>query len=182
MKNNLVDVVLWSTSVKRARRHVLNARLLCLSLAIVTSGAILAGQQALADGRGPAWSMHVIDSGLSGGDGVRLLDVDNDGDMDLAVGWEQSGVSRLYLNPGPGPLLRSNWPAIDCGAATNVEDAMMADIDGDGRVDVMSCTEGRQWSDPGDNVYGAGRIGLRNMGHSHIVSYGRFKVWAISPK
>ena len=86
--------------------------------------------------------MHVIDSGLRGGDGVRLLDVDDDGDLDLAVGWEQSGVVRLYLNPGPVAAVRSKWPAIDCGPAPNVEDALPADIDGDGRIDVVSCTEG----------------------------------------
>ena len=39
-----------------------------------------------------------------------------------------------------------------------------------------------QWSDPDENVYDAGRIGLRNMGGSHIVSYGHFKVWEVSPK
>ncbi|MCH8192994.1 MAG: VCBS repeat-containing protein, partial [Planctomycetes bacterium] len=110
--------------------------------AVLLSLAALLGQQSLAEQRGPAWSVHVIDSGLSGGDGVRLLDVDDDGDLDLAVGWEQSGVVRLYLNPGPVAAVRSKWPAIDCGPAPNVEDAMPADIDGDGRIDVVSCTEG----------------------------------------
>ena len=112
------------------------------SLAVLLSLAAILGQQALAEGRGPAWPVHVIDSGLSGADGVRLIDVDDDGDLDLAVGWEQSGVSRLYLNPGPVPAVRGRWPAIDCGSAPNVEDAMPADVDGDGRFDVVSCTEG----------------------------------------
>jgi hypothetical protein len=39
--------------------------------------------------RGEPWPIHVIDVGLSGGDGVSLADVD--GDQDLAVGWEQAG-------------------------------------------------------------------------------------------
>lgn len=107
------------------------------SLAVLLSLAAILGQQALAEGRGPAWPVHVIDSGLSGGDGVRLLDVDDDGDLDLAVGWEQSGVSRLYLNPGPVPAVRGRWPAIDCGSAPNVEDAMPADMDGDGDLDAI---------------------------------------------
>ena len=109
---------------------------------VLLSLAALLGQQSLAEQRGPAWSVHVIDSGLSGGDGVRLLDVDDDGDLDLAVGWEQSGVARLYLNPGHVPEVRGKWSAIDCGPAPHVEDAMPADIDGDGRIDVVSCTEG----------------------------------------
>ena len=33
--------------------------------------------------RGPEWQRHVIDVGLSGADGGRLLDVDADGDLDL---------------------------------------------------------------------------------------------------
>lgn len=71
------------------------------SLAVLLSLAAILGQQALAEGRGPAWPVHVIDSGLSGGDGVRLLDVDDDGDLDLAVGWEKSGVSRSISTPAP---------------------------------------------------------------------------------
>jgi len=109
---------------------------------VLLSLAALLGQQSLAEQRGPAWPVHVIDSGLSGCDGVRLLDVDDDGDLDLAVGWEQSGVARLYLNPGPIPEVRGKWPVIDCGPAPHVEDTMPADVDGDGRIDVVSCTEG----------------------------------------
>jgi hypothetical protein len=109
---------------------------------LLLSLVMVSGQPAGAEGRGNAWAMHVIDSGLSGCDGVRLCDVDNDGDMDLTVGWEQSGVIRLYLNPGPIPEVRNAWPLIDCGLAADVEDAMMADIDGDGRIDVVSSSEG----------------------------------------
>lgn len=95
-----------------------------------------------ADSEDAAWERHVIDQGLSGGDGVRLSDADKDGDLDIVVGWEQSGVSRLYLNPGPDAATQ-RWPFIDCGPASGVEDAVMADIDGDGRVDVVSSTEGQ---------------------------------------
>jgi len=111
------------------------------SLTII--GVILVGinaHGALAN-RGPAWKCHVIDSGLDGGDGARLFDADRDGDLDLAVGWEESGLTRLYLNPGIAAA-SSNWPFVDVGPAPSVEDAMMADIDGDGRTDVVSSTEG----------------------------------------
>ena len=88
------------------------------------------------------WKLHPIDRGLSGGDGVRLHDADGDGDLDVAVGWEQAGVSRLYLNPGAGQAAKQAWPKIDVGSAAAVEDAVMADLDADGRMDVISSTEG----------------------------------------
>jgi hypothetical protein len=59
--------------------------------------AVLFGQRSLADGRGEAWPVHVIDSGLSGGDGVRLFDVDSDGDMDVAVGQQSSGSRKANM-------------------------------------------------------------------------------------
>ena len=88
------------------------------------------------------WTRHAIDRALSGGDGVCLHDADGDADLDIAVGWEQAGVSRLYLNPGAGQASKQAWPRIDVGPAEAVEDAVMADVDADGRVDVISATEG----------------------------------------
>ena len=92
--------------------------------------------------RGAPWRHHTIDVGLSGADGGKLLDADGDGDLDLAVGWEESGVSKIYLNPGIGGGVAETWADIGVGRASNVEDAVMGDIDGDGRVDVVSSTEG----------------------------------------
>ena len=92
------------------------------------------------------WKQHAIDQGLNGADGVRLDDADGDGDLDVAVGWEQAGASRLYLNPGPGKGAKEPWPKIDVGPAMAVEDAVMADVDSDGRMDVISSTEGRSRS------------------------------------
>ncbi len=93
------------------------------------------------EGKAP-WQRHAVDHGLSGGDGVRLRDADGDGDLDVTVGWEQAGTSRLYLNPGARPAAKRGWPRIDVGPASAVEDAVMADVDADGRVDVISATEG----------------------------------------
>ena len=47
------------------------------------------------------WPRHVIDDSLVGADGVRLADVNGDGLLDVASGWEESGLTRVYLNPGP---------------------------------------------------------------------------------
>ena len=50
--------------------------------------------------------------------------------------------------------------------------------------DITLETAGKQaliWRDEED-YYGEGKIGLRNMSHSRIVSYGNFKVWEVKPK
>jgi hypothetical protein len=92
--------------------------------------------------RGRRWARHVIDDSSRGADGVRLCDVNGDGQMDVVTGWEQGGITRVYLNPGPdradGP-----WPAVTVGKTPSVEDAVFVDLDADGRIDVVSSCEGK---------------------------------------
>ncbi len=89
-----------------------------------------------------AWTRHTIDASSRGADGVRAADADGDGDLDIATGWEASGVTRLYLNPGAAAAHRP-WPIVHCGDARKVEDAVIVDVDGDGAMDVVSATEYR---------------------------------------
>jgi hypothetical protein len=89
-----------------------------------------------------AWKRHVIDDTSKGADGVRLADVNGDGRLDIATGWEQGGLVRVCLNPGPMQATEK-WPAVTVGRAGNVEDAVPADLDGDGSFDVVSCSEGK---------------------------------------
>ncbi|MFP4055447.1 MAG: FG-GAP repeat domain-containing protein [Candidatus Brocadiia bacterium] len=91
--------------------------------------------------RGAPWARHVIDDSSRGADGVRLADANGDGRLDIATGWEQGGVVRVYLHPGP-ERARGKWPAVTVGRAPAVEDAVFADLDGDGALDVVSCCEG----------------------------------------
>ncbi len=87
------------------------------------------------------WSRHIIDNSSKGADGVRLADVNGDGLLDIATGWEQGGIVRAYINPGHARV-KQRWPAVTAGPATNVEDAVFVDLDGDGAVDVVSSCEG----------------------------------------
>lgn len=92
--------------------------------------------------RGTPWKLHVIDDSSRGADGVRLADVNGDGLMDIATGWEEGGVIRVYINPGPAAA-KKPWPAVTVGKVKSSEDAVFADLDGDGAFDVVSCCEGR---------------------------------------
>jgi hypothetical protein len=88
-----------------------------------------------------AWKRHIIDNTSLGADGVRTADVNQDGLPDLVAGWEQGGVSRIYLMQREDGE-RPSWVTIDAGPAPNVEDALLVDLDQDGSVDVVSSTEG----------------------------------------
>lgn len=90
---------------------------------------------------GQGWEYHVIDNSSSGADGVKLADINNDGLMDIATGWEEGGVTKLYIHPGKD-LVRGVWPSVIVGHTPDVEDAVFADINGDGIQDIVSCTEG----------------------------------------
>ena len=88
------------------------------------------------------WARHAIDNSSRGADGVRVADVNGDGWLDLTTAWEEGGVIRVYLNPGPNKS-KQPWPAVTVGIVTSPEDAVFADIDGDGAVDVVSSCEGK---------------------------------------
>jgi hypothetical protein len=89
-----------------------------------------------------SWQRHTIDNSSRGADGVRLADVNGDGLLDIATGWEEGGLIRVYLNPGP-ERVRDIWPAVTVGRVPSPEDAVLADLDGDKAMDVVSCCEGR---------------------------------------
>lgn len=87
------------------------------------------------------WKRHTIDDSSMGADGVRLADVNGDGLMDIATGWEEGGVVRAYLHPGHAKT-KQKWPAVTVGKVRSAEDAVFADLDGDGNIDVVSSCEG----------------------------------------
>lgn len=114
-------------------------RRICAALAVAAAPWAVAAPDAAIEGQ--PWPRHAIDASSDGADGVRLLDVNGDALLDIATGWEEGGVIRVYLHPGYEKA-REAWPSITAGSVDNVEDAVLADIDGDGAVDVVSATEG----------------------------------------
>ncbi len=113
------------------------AAVLLLAFAVL-AGCADEGRSRSFDG---PWARHTIDDAHRGADGVRLADVNGDGLPDVTTGWEDDGITRAYLHPGYGAV-REPWPAVTVGQTPNVEDAVWADVDGDGNMDVVSSSEG----------------------------------------
>lgn len=99
------------------------------------------------------WTRNTIDASSRGADGVRLADINGDGLVDIATAWEEGGVVRVAIHPGNEHVTQP-WPAVTVGRVNSGEDAVFADVDGDGRLDVVSACEGEtrslfvHWSPP----------------------------------
>jgi len=115
-------------------------RTIALHVALTVIGALGLLPAARADNR--PWTRHTIDDSSRGADGTRLGNANADAYPDVVTGWEQGGITRVYLNPGPAKA-KEKWPAVTVGKTPNVEDAVFADLDRDGATDVVSCCEGR---------------------------------------
>ncbi len=96
---------------------------------------------------GEFWQRHTIDAasvdeGKQGADGVRLGDINQDGLPDIVTGWEEGNAIRVCLNPGAEGA-KSPWPGFTVGRVKSAEDAVFADLDGNGVLDVITSTEGK---------------------------------------
>src|SRR5688572_17864540 len=108
---------------------------LMLIALFVTRAAVLGAEPGE---RGGVWNHHSIDDSARGADGVRLADANGDGLLDIATGWEEAGLIRLYLNPGAAKA-KQPWPKVTVGQVNSPEDAVLVDLDGDGGLDIVSC-------------------------------------------
>lgn len=121
----------------RHRRFSLLIGLLCVPVSLWCSSATADPTQF----RGDPWPLRAIDNSSSGADGVRVADVNGDLLPDVTTGWEQGGVTRVYVHPGYASV-RAPWPAVTVGLSPSAEDAVFGDLDGDGAMDVVSSCQG----------------------------------------
>lgn len=119
---------LLGQNISMCREHAFGA----CQILFVTAAALAAEEP---------WKRHTIDASLRGADGVRLGDVNRDGRPDIATGWEEGRAVRIYLQPDkPG----APWKQETVGQVCSAEDAVFADVDGDGALDVVSSCEDGQ--------------------------------------
>jgi hypothetical protein len=104
------------------------------------------------DGTGAGWSEHAINTGGGAFISVAAADMDQDGDLDAvsssfaAVKGPGSTVQvTWYENASGDGLVWTEYPIISAPGKTR--QALMADIDGDCDLDIVSC------SDTSDQVY-----------------------------
>ncbi len=83
----------------------------------------------------------MIDDSSKGAEGVKFGNLNGDGRLDIITGCQEGGEVRVYLNPGPRQA-HQPWPRVTVGTVTSSEVAIFADLNGGGRLEVISCTEG----------------------------------------
>ena len=89
------------------------------------------------------WTRHTIDNSSRGADGVKMGHLNNDGLIDLTVGWEEGGLTRVYLHPG-AEAVTEIWPSTKIGVTRSTEDATFVDLNRDDILDVVSSCEGNE--------------------------------------
>ncbi len=120
------------------------------SAALATAGVALLS--ACSDGSpgGPSaganlaiWPMHPIDHRFRGANALGPGDLDGDGSTDYVTNYEFDQRYVVALHPGGGADPRLPWPTVVAHAAPpmpvgiDTENAILADLDGDGSLDVV---------------------------------------------
>lgn len=119
------------------------AHLSLISFALLT--ATIAVFPSLSHCDDSVWTRHTVANISQGADGVRLIDANHDGLLDIVTPWEEGGKISVSLHPGLEKV-RQPWPTKIIADVPSPEDAVWADLDGDGKFEVITCAEGKERS------------------------------------
>lgn len=124
-----------------AQRIYLPAKLVYIAGA--TAACLLIAGMAFSQSREDLpWTTHSLDPNpASGSDGVKMADVNGDGFPDLVTGFEEDGISRIYINPGHDRIKKEHWKYVEL-PSPDVEDALLVDLDNNGIIDLVTASEG----------------------------------------
>ena len=113
------------------------------------------------DGLGNFSARKLISSGLLACRSVFAADIDNDGDLDVVANSADMVTISWFENlDGQGVFGPQN---IVAGQAPYVADVFCADIDGDGDLDIMGCTNGDNRVAWHENLDGLGTFGPQRV-------------------
>ena len=84
---------------------------------------------------GQPWKRRVLDESLSEGHALVAADFDGDGRDEIVAGWRGSGGGLTLYHPTDGEGTSFARIPLDRGIA--VEGAVAADVNGDGRPDLV---------------------------------------------
>jgi hypothetical protein len=139
------------------RRAIFTLIFTAAHLAVASNLCFAADVMGALPEEGIRWRAHVIHNISKGYDGTHTADVNGDGLPDVVSGCEEANEIVVALHPGYAKV-RQPWPTVTLGPIHGPEWAMFMDLDDDGNVDVVGCSQG-QSKDPsipdGMNVFWA---------------------------
>jgi len=97
----------------------------------------------------PDWTRHVVAPAGTWSTDAKLVDMDGDGDLDIVISeWYTENRMEWYENPLPdGDPGAGPWKRHDIGQP-RAHDFRMGDLDGDGILEIVSRTQGKD----GDHI------------------------------